>query len=270
MNQSQQHSAREIRRALIGHSGFVGSALKRQSTFTDLYRSNNIHEIRNQTFDLVVCAGISAKKWLANKNPEADLKAIQALQDHLKTIKTKQFILISTVDVFKYPVGINEDTAVDTQNLHPYGLHRFQFEQFVRKQFPQALIVRLPGLVGPGLQKNIIFDFLNNNNLSQIDSRHQFQFYPMVNLWWDLQIAMQHNISLLHLTAEPIEVGEMIKKTLSREFQQAVSESVIRYDFRTKHGLLFGSSTDYQYSLGEICLAVRAYFQSEALTEVKS
>lgn len=270
MNQSQQHSAREIRRALIGHSGFVGSTLKRQSTFTDLYRSNNIHEIRNQTFDLVVCAGISAKKWLANKNPEADLKAIQALQDHLKTIKTKQFILISTVDVFKYPVGVNEDTVVDTQNLHPYGLHRFQFEQFVRKQFPQALIVRLPGLVGPGLQKNIIFDFLNNNNLSQIDSRHQFQFYPMVNLWWDLQIAMQHNISLLHLTAEPIEVGEMIKKTLSREFQQAVSESVMRYDFRTKHGLLFGSSTDYQYSLGEICLAVRAYFQSEALTEVKS
>lgn len=267
MNQSQQPASK---RALIGHSGFVGSTLKKQTTFTDLYRSNNIQEICNQTFDLVVCAGISAKKWLANKNPEADLKAIQELQGHLQTVKAKQFILISTVDVFKNPVGVNEDTNVDTQNLHPYGLHRFQFEQFVRKQFPHALIVRLPGLVGPGLQKNIIFDFLNNNNLAQIDSRHQFQFYPMVNLWWDLQIAMQHNISLLHLTAEPVVVGELIQKTLFREFKQVVSETVLRYDFRTKHGALFGSSKDYQYSLAEICLAVRAYFQSEAHTEVQA
>jgi hypothetical protein len=258
------------RSALIGHSGFVGSTLKKQTAFTDFFRSNNIQDIREQEFDLVVCAGISAKKWLANKNPQADLAAIQELQEHLKTIQAKQFILISTVDVFKNPVGVTEDSVVETQGLHAYGLHRYAFENFVREKFPQSLIVRLPGLVGPGLQKNIIFDFLNNNNLSQIDSRHQFQFYPMVNLWWDLQLALQHHISLLHLTSAPVEVGQLVKKTLFREFKQVVSESVLKYDFRTKHGKLYGTPEPYQYSLSEVCLAVRAYFQSEARTEVGS
>ncbi len=256
----------EQRRALIGHTGFVGSTLKKQTTFTDLYRSNNIQDIRGREFDLVVCAGISAKKWLANKNPEADLNAILGLQENLKQIKTKKFILVSTVDVFKNPVGVNEDSPVDTTNLHAYGLHRYRFEQFVQQQFPQALIVRLPGLVGPGLQKNIIFDFLNNNNISQIDSRHQFQFYPMVNLWWDLQIAMQHQISLLHLTSEPVEVGQLVQKTLSQNFEQNVSASVLKYDFRTKHGKMFGATANYQYSLQDVCLAVRSYFQSEPKT----
>jgi hypothetical protein len=217
---------------------------------------------------MVVCAGISAKKWLANKNPEGDKQAIHGLMENLKSIKANQFILISTVDVFKNPVGVTEDTTIETKDLHAYGLNRYEFEQFVTKQFPQALIVRLPGLVGPGLQKNIIFDFLNNNNLAQIDSRHRFQFYPMVNLWWDIQIALKNKLSLVHLTSEPIGVGELVQKTLFKDFQQQVSDVVLSYDFCTKHGKLFGSSTKYQYSLAEVCLAVRSYFQSEKPTEV--
>ena len=52
----------------------------------------------------------------------------------------------------------------------------------LRKKFSRHVIVRLPGLIGPGLRKNIIFDFLNHNNVTKIESRSVFQFCPMVNL----------------------------------------------------------------------------------------
>jgi nucleoside-diphosphate-sugar epimerase len=110
--------------ALIGFSGFVGSTLLKQAHFTALYRSTNIHEVDNREFNVVVCAGAPAQKWIANREPEVDRKKIDSLIDHLRTLKCKTFILISTVDVFKTPVGVDESTPVNEAGLHPYGLHR--------------------------------------------------------------------------------------------------------------------------------------------------
>lgn len=168
---------------LIGFSGFVGSTLLKQAQFDALYRSTNIDEIEGGEFDTVVCAGAPAQKWLANREPEVDLLKIEGLIAHLKTVKCKTFILISTVDVFKSPIGVDEDSMVEENGLHAYGLHRRFLEKFVASHFSNYLIVRLPGLVGPGLRKNVIFDFLHNNNLNLIESRGVFQFYPMINLW---------------------------------------------------------------------------------------
>ena len=162
--------------ALIGFSGFVGSTLLKQAHFSALFRSTNIHEIENREFDVVVCAGAPAQKWIANRDPADDRKKIESLINHLRAIKCKTFILISTVDVFKEPIGVDESTLVDESGLHAYGLHRRLLEKFVEQYFPSHLIVRLPGLVGPGLRKNVIFDFLNNNNLHAIESRGVFQF----------------------------------------------------------------------------------------------
>jgi nucleoside-diphosphate-sugar epimerase len=195
--------------ALIGFSGFVGGTLLKQGSFSSLYRSTNIHEMRDREFNVVVCAGAPAQKWIANRDPEGDKKKIESLIDSLRTIKCKTFILISTVDVFREPIAVNEASFVEEDGLHAYGLHRRMLEKFVEQQFSDHLIVRLPGLVGPGLRKNVIFDFLNNNNLDAIESRGVFQFYPMVNLWFDIQSARKAGLSLVHLTAEPISVADV-------------------------------------------------------------
>lgn len=162
--------------ALIGYSGFVGRTLLKQVAFEGLYRSTNISEIDGESFDMVVCAGAPAQKWIANREPEADLKKIEGLIARLKSVQCKIFILISTVDVFKNAIGVDENTPVDETGLHAYGLNRRLLEKFVESHFPNHLIVRLPGLVGPGLRKNVIFDFLNHNNLHTIESRGVFQF----------------------------------------------------------------------------------------------
>lgn len=251
--------------ALIGHSGFVGTTLLRQRGFDSLYRSTDIATIANQRFDLVVCCGAPAQKWLANKEPARDLENIESLIAPLRTVQANTFILISTVDVHKTPIGVDEASVIDESSLHPYGLHRRYLEKFVESTFENHLIVRLPGLVGPGLRKNVIFDFLNHNNLSLIDSRGSFQFYPMVNLWADLQTALANNIRLLHLAAEPISVGEIAKSAFNLDFSNELSGPAARYDMRSRYAELFGGIESYQYSRKESLLAIRSYAQSEPL-----
>ena len=252
--------------SLIGYSGYVGGTLLKQESFTSLYRSTNIGDIDNQSFDTVVCAGAPAQKWIANREPEADRQKIEELIAHLKTIQCKTFILISTVDVFKNPIGVDEDTPIDESGLHAYGLHRRLLETFVEEHFPNHLIVRLPGLVGPGLRKNVIFDFLNDNNLQAIDSRGVFQFYPMVNLWYDIQTALNAGLKLVHLTAEPVSVADISQQGFGKSFTHTLANPAATYDLQTKHAQVFGASGGYQYSARETILAVRAYAQSEPLT----
>jgi hypothetical protein len=253
-------------KALIGYSGFVGGTLLKQADFKAQYRSTNIGEIEGRSFETVVCAGAPAQKWLANREPYEDRRKIEGLVEHLKNVLCDKFILISTVDVFKDPVGVDEDTPINEAGLHPYGLHRRILEKFVENHFANYLIVRLPGLVGPGLRKNVIFDFLNNNNLNAIDSRNIFQFYPMVNLWYDIQIALRENLQLLHLTAAPVSVAEIAKGGFGRTFRQELNNPPVAYDMRSKYALMFGSQGVYQYSKRETVLAVRAYAQSEAVS----
>ncbi|WP_295915243.1 hypothetical protein [uncultured Bartonella sp.] len=254
-----------MKKALIGFSGFVGSTLVKQTRFSDFYRSTNIQEIDNKEFDTIVCAGAPAQKWIANKNPEEDLKKINGLIGHLETVKCKQFILVSTVDVFKQPVNVDEETAIDETGLHAYGLHRRLLEKFVDKTFETKLIIRLPGLVGPGLRKNIIFDFLNNNNLDAIESRSVFQFYPMVNLWYDIEVALEAKLSLVHLTSAPISVSDVSLLGFGKAFTNTLAKEPVLYDMRTKYAPLFGSSGNYQYSVRETVEAIRSYAQSEPL-----
>lgn len=252
--------------ALIGYSGFVGGTLLKQAEFGSLYRSTNISEIRGQSFDTVVCAGAPAQKWIANREPEADRQKIEELIGHLKTVRCKSFVLISTVDVFGSPLGVDEDSEVVEEGLHAYGLHRRLLEKFVEENFESFLVVRLPGLVGPGLRKNVIFDFLNCNNVEAIDSRGVFQFYPMVNLWSDIQLALSAGLRLVHLTAEPISVADVSAKGFGRLFENAQDRSAAVYDMQTKHAALFGGVGRHQYSIKETVLAIRSYAQSELPT----
>jgi dTDP-4-dehydrorhamnose reductase len=269
LENSTDRKGKLMANALIGFSGFVGSTLLKQAPFKSLYRSTNIHDIEGQTFDTIVCAGAPAQKWIANREPEEDRQKIDGLIAHLKTVHCKTFILISTVDVFKDSMGVDEETLVDESGLHPYGLHRRLLEQFVESHFPNHLIVRLPGLVGPGLRKNVIFDLLNHNNLHSIESRGVFQFYPMVSLWHDIQTALNAGLKLVHLTAEPISVADVSRSGFGKTFGVLLPNTPATYDMRTRHAQIFGVTGHYQYSARETIQAIRAYAQSEPIT-VKS
>ena len=249
--------------ALFGYTGLVGQTLLRQREFQTTYRSTNISECRGRSFETVVCAAAPAKKWLANQKPEEDRAIIGSIIEHLASVRSGRFILISTVDVFADPVGVDESTVIELSALSPYGRHRRELELAVLERFPRSLIVRLPGLVGPGLKKNIIFDLHHSNNLHAIDSRGVFQFYPLVNLWPDIETAWQAGLRCVHLTAAPVSVARVAEEGFGRVFVNELPGTPARYDMQSNHASLYGSSARHSYCARETILAVRAYAQSE-------
>lgn len=148
-------------KALIGYTGFVGSNLCEQASFDAKYNSKNIKDSYEKNFHLVIYAGVRAEKYLANQQPDLDWKYIEAAIENIKKLKAERFVLISTIDVYKKPLGADEKTQIDEELLQPYGLHRRLLEKWVEECVPNSLIVRLPALYGKNLKKNFIFDMTN-------------------------------------------------------------------------------------------------------------
>ena len=150
-----------MRDTLVGSTGFVGSNLKARHEFSHVYHRTDIAEAYGTRPDLLIYAGLRAEKYLANNAPEKDMEQIIQAEHNIEKIKPDRLVLISTIDVFKTPKGVNENSMIDTEGLHAYGYNRYRFEQWVRENYQKALIVRLPGLFGENIKKNFIYDYIN-------------------------------------------------------------------------------------------------------------
>jgi dTDP-4-dehydrorhamnose reductase len=253
--------------ALIGYTGFVGGSIGQQHGFDDQYNSQNIEEARGQKYDLVVCAGAPGVVWKANQEPEADKQSIQRLMDCLKQVKMGQLVLISTVNVFITTnfdpvVGVDETTPIQVDALQPYGKHRFMLEEFARENFPTT-IIRLPGLFGTGLKKNLIYDIIHKQRYETFHPHSLFQFYNMGHIWDDIQRSLQEKLPLMHLATEPVsvvDVGGTVGEAKLFTNEQAPR---VHYDFGTKYAHLWGGNGQYIASKQEILAQIEAFIRQE-------
>jgi nucleoside-diphosphate-sugar epimerase len=242
--------------ALIGHTGFVGGTLAAQRHFSACFNSSDIAEMAGRSFDTVVCAGVSAVKWLANKQPEADLAGIRKLTDVLSSVKARRFVLISTVDVYRDPVLCTERDVPLEEGLHAYGRHRLALERFVAERFAQHSIVRLPALFGPGLKKNALYDLMHGNQVDRIVPNARFQWYPLIRLADDLDIITAAGIGLINIVSEPVTMAELQTRWFPAAVlaQPVVSPPV--YDIRSIHADVLGGSGPYQLSAAQVFSAM--------------
>lgn len=250
-------------KAIIGYTGFVGGNIINQSNFDYKFNTSNISDIKGKSFDLLVVAAPSAEKWKANQEPENDLKKIQELIETISSAKAAQIVLISTVDVYKNPNNVDEDTAIEAEQNHAYGKHRFYLEESVRKTFKKHLIVRLPGLFGKGLKKNFIYDMLNNNKISSFTHKDSiFQFYCLDNIWKDIEIALQNSLELINFTTQPISVIEVAKKCFDVDFDNITQNKPVQYDMWTKFASVYGKDGKYLYDKVETIQQLRNFIKN--------
>lgn len=236
-----------MKSALIGYTGFVGGNLLQQKTFDSLYNSKNISDIAGSKFDLLVCAGAPAEKWKINQDPEADERNLEVLEKALASATAGKLVLISTVDIYKSPNGMNEDDDIETDGLHPYGLHRFQLEEFARQRF-DTTIIRLPGLFGDGIKKNVIFDFLTGNTpfIEKAHSESEYQYYNLDNIWKDIQTALDAGLQTVNFATEPVSTREVARVGFGIDFDNKPEDVLpVRYDFRTKYADIYGGKEGY-------------------------
>jgi len=236
--------------ALIGHTGFVGSNLLRQARFDAVYNSKNVESIQGTTHELVFCAGAPGVKWRANAAPDEDYATIMRLIDNLKTVHVRQFVLISTVDVYAAPVGVDEDTIPSNAGLPPYGAHRRMLEEFTASQFCST-IVRLPGRFGRGLKKNAIYDLLNNR-LEYLNPRDIIQYYDITRLYSDIRKILNCGIGLMNMATEPLSVGFIAREVFGATPNAGSHKDHAHYDVRTKHARYWNKPRGYLYSKDEV------------------
>ena len=147
--------------ALVGYTGFVGSNIYSEGKIDAVYNSKNIESAYGTEPDLLIYSGLRAEKYLANNDPEKDMELINQAIENISKINPKKLVLISTVDVLKNPVDVDEMADIETEGLQAYGYNRYQLELWVRDHYKDALIVRLPGLFGKNIKKNFIYDYIN-------------------------------------------------------------------------------------------------------------
>ncbi|MFM7350471.1 MAG: hypothetical protein ACKO01_13470 [Erythrobacter sp.] len=158
MNTSHAHGGTL---GLIGHTGFVGGAPRRQTSFDACYNSRNVGEIEGAAFGTLVCAAAPGSMVEANRAPERDRAQIDALIARLDKVRATRFVLISSIAVLADFAGGDDEGTQAFQESLAYGRHRRALEAFVEERFADSLIVRLPALFGEGLKKNLLFDLLN-------------------------------------------------------------------------------------------------------------
>lgn len=148
-------------KSLVGYTGFVGSNLAMSTHFDGLYNHSNISSAFGTNPDLLIYAGVPAQKFIANKFPDEDLAIIKEAISNIKKINPKQLVLISTIDVYETPFDVDETTQINPETTSPYGKNRFYLEEWVRKHYSNALIVRLPALFGRNIKKNFVYDLIH-------------------------------------------------------------------------------------------------------------
>ena len=254
-----------MRRALIGHTGFIGGNLLAAGGFARTYNSQNIHSLAGERFGEIVCAGISAVKWVANKEPEADWAGIQRLLDMLAQVRAERFVLISTIDVYPDPAqALDEDAELARLSSNePYGRHRQAVEQWVTERFPVCSIVRLPALFGAGLKKNALYDLLNGNQIEKINPASTFQWYPTDRLSGDLARIAGAGLGVVNLFTEPVAMRDILVRFFPEARVGSEAGPAVHYALRTKHAMLFGGTPPYVMSAGQVLTAIGNFVNRE-------
>lgn len=146
---------------LVGSTGLVGGNLLRSHEFDLAVHSTDISQAYSLQPDLLVYAGVTGTAFLADANPQTDLTIVETARENIRRINARQTVLISSVNVYSDSRLKDENSPLEEDGLGAYGTHRRMLENWVREDFTNTLIVRLPAIYGEGLKKNFVHDLIN-------------------------------------------------------------------------------------------------------------
>lgn len=194
MKHAQKTGVKRVgRRALVGHTGFVGSNLVAPGRFTDY--SNSTKPLAPGHYDSIICTALKGTKWKANLNPDEDMLWLNRLAQMLEKCTTDEFILVTTIDT--------HPDSPDAKSV--YAKHRRWFEDWIKARYNHVRILRLPALVGKNLKKNVLFDLLNNA-IVEVNPESEYQWYFLDRLWNDINRMRSMGLVDWTITTPPIDM----------------------------------------------------------------
>ena len=226
---------------LVGDTGLVGSNLKNQIQFDKTFNSKNINKFNELVDDgaTIYLSCLPATKWLINQSDISKRQDYENCENLINIFSKKQYkkvILISTIDVYLGKEhGLDEDAALVPEELG-YGENRLFFEQAIGNEldYKSLKIYRLPGLFGEGLEKNILFDLTNGNNLDNININSYYQWYNLNRLKLDISAGNNLDNKIINLFTEPVYTKDILDRYFPNQNIGYNSEEPVVYDYKTK------------------------------------
>lgn len=170
---------------VIGANGFVGSAFARMLTSRGIetvqVMRENYESLRGQESDVTIEVACNSKKFRAEEKPFEEFDA--SVSHRVRTLRDFPAALhvhVSSVDVYADLTSAEtttEETVIPVPHPSHYGFHKYLAEEIVKQHAKRWLIVRLAGMVGPGLRKNPVYDIMRGQPL-RIHPESRYQFAP--------------------------------------------------------------------------------------------
>lgn len=167
--------------AILGANGMLGSDLVKylgQKFIITSIDKKNYELQKNKSFDIFINANGNSRRYWANENPNLDfIASTVSVHKTMLDFKCDLYIYISSIDVYgnrSNPKNTKETIEIHTDNLQPYGFHKYLSEIIVRKYKSKFLIIRPSYILGTKIKKGPIFDLLNNQPLF-ITDKSKFQ-----------------------------------------------------------------------------------------------
>ena len=245
---------------LVGYTGFVGSNLSCQYDFTERYNSKNIEDAYGSKPDLLIYAGIRAEKYLANQDPNKDLRNIENAFYNIQQIQPKKLVLISTIDVY-YIHYI--PSMIQNEKFGKLATVRHELNNYYKLQdngFYKCSDISCEEKEA----LKTIFKELGFSALNFTDSRGVFQFYNLKHLWNHIKYALKNDLYLLNLATEPIGIAELYHYLEGKKFQNIISTNPPYYDFKTKHDTLMGGKRGYIFDKDNVLAEIKTFIQEQS------
>ena len=156
--------------ALIGSNGFVGESIKKyilnekNILITCVTRENYEEARKAKEYDILINAAMPSKRFWAKNNPYKDfIETVEKTFNLVNDWKSSKIIQISSI-------------SARSQLNTTYGRHKAAAEKLVHEE--NNLILRLGPMYGKSLNKGVLIDMKNNQNV-YISKESLYCFAPI-------------------------------------------------------------------------------------------
>ncbi len=154
-----------------------------------------------------------------------------------------------------YGIGLKKNFLYDLHTITPALLRPDKYEALAAKS---ALVKDGYQDAGNGFYKlngavdaTALRAFFASNDFNALcftDARSNYQFYDLRRLWADIQIALVHGLTVLHLATPPCTPAEVYAAVEGKDtFANECAAAPFDYDLQTNCAVLFGAPEGQRY-----------------------
>lgn len=170
-----------------------------------------------------------------------------------------------------YGDGIKKNFIFDMIHYIPALLKQDRYNEL----FEDSELVRLYQDRGDGFYKCVaeskedrkalraFFEQVGFSALNFTDSRSEYQYFNLRNLWGIINKAMENNILLLTIATEPILSSELYEYIYQKPFNNECAASYPIEHLKSIHAEVFGGNNGYLYNKQELLEDIKRFIKEQ-------